>query len=109
LTDFEDVNGQSLADRLSSLGVDIQRYLTMITFIDDTRHARCTSGVLAFTAPGSRVVRVCTDELKRINQQQPEYVAASFIHEILHTLGLAENPPSSSEITKRVLARCGGT
>jgi hypothetical protein len=34
-------------------------------------------------------------------------VIAAFIHEILHTLGLEENPPSSSQITRRVLARCG--
>jgi hypothetical protein len=107
-TDFEDGNGRSLADRLSSVAVDIHVYLTMVTFIDDTRHRRCASGVLVFTAPGSRVVRVCVEELNRINAQQPDYVVASIIHEILHTLGLRENPPSSREITARVLARCGG-
>ena len=107
-TDFEDGNGRSLADRLSSVAVDIHVYLTMVTFIDDTRHRRCATGVLVFTAPGSRVVRVCAEELKRINAQQPDYVVASLIHEILHTLGLGENPPSSREITARVLARCGG-
>lgn len=107
LTDFEDGNGRSLADQLSSLAVDIQGYLTMVTFMDDSRHARCVSGVLAVTSPGSRVVRVCVGELKLINAQQPEYVIASFIHEILHTLGLGENPPSSRAITARVLARCG--
>ncbi len=47
------------------------------------------------------------NELKRINAQQPDYVVATLIHEILHTLGLGENPPSSREITARVLARCG--
>ena len=107
-TDFEDGNGRSLADRLSAVAVDIHVYLTMVTFIDDTRHRMCVSGVLVFTAPGSRVVRVCAEELKRINAQQPDYVVASLIHEILHTLGLGENPPSASEITARVLARCGG-
>jgi hypothetical protein len=109
LTDFDDGNGRSLADRLSSVAVDIHVYLTMITFIDDARHRRCASGVLVFTAPGSRVVRVCAEELKRIYRQQPDYVVATIIHEILHTLGLGENPPSSSEITARVLARCGRT
>jgi hypothetical protein len=107
LADFEDGNGRSLADQLSSLAVDVHAYLRMVTFIDDTRHPRCVSGVLVITAPGSRVVRVCADELKRIHAQQPEYVVASLIHEILHTLGLGENPPSSREITARVLARCG--
>jgi hypothetical protein len=107
LTDFDDGNGRSLADRLSAVAVDIHVYLTMVTFIDESRHKMCASGVLAFTAPGSRVVRVCVEELKRINGQQPNYVVATLIHEILHTLGLGENPPSSSEITKRVIARCG--
>ena len=106
-TDFEDGNGRSLADRLSAVAVDGHAYLRMVIFIDDSRHRRCGSGVLAFTVPGSRVVRVCAGELQRIHGQQPEYVVASLIHEILHTLGLGENPPSSREITERVLARCG--
>jgi hypothetical protein len=29
------------------------------------------------------------------------------IHEMLHSLGLGENPPSSREITEHVVARCG--
>jgi hypothetical protein len=73
---------------------------------DDRRVAGATR--LVFTAPGSRVVRVCVEEFKRINTQKPDYVVATLIHEILHTLGLRENPPSSREITARVLARCGG-
>jgi hypothetical protein len=107
LTDFEDANGRSLADQLLSLAVDIQGYLTMVTFMDDSRHVRCVSGALAITSPGSRVVRICVGELKLINARHREYVVAAFIHEILHTLGLRENPPSSREITSRVLARCG--
>ena len=39
LTDFDDGNGRSLADRLSSVAVDVHVYLTMVTFIDDSRHA----------------------------------------------------------------------
>ena len=107
LTDFDDGNGRPLADRLSSVAVDVHVYLTMITFIDDSRHKSCASGVLLLTVPGSRVVRICAEELKRIYRQQPDYVVATVIHEILHTLGLGENPPSSREITARVLARCG--
>jgi len=106
-TDFADGNGRPLADRLSAVAVDSHDYLRLITFIDDTRHPLCGSGILALTVPGGRVVRVCTVELTRIHAQQPDYVVASVIHEILHTLGLGENPPSSREITKRVLGRCG--
>jgi hypothetical protein len=36
LTDFTDQNGRVLADRLSAFDVDIQTYLTMVVFIDDT-------------------------------------------------------------------------
>lgn len=106
LGDFTDQNGRPLETRLAALGVDVQMYLTTLVFVDDTRHSRCVDGVLAFTAPGSRVVRVCSEALKRTSQQDAEYVAMVFIHEMLHTLGLGENPPRSDEITKRVRARC---
>jgi hypothetical protein len=92
---------------LSGFSVDFQTYLTMILFIDGSREPICLKGGLAFTAPGSRVVSVCVEELKRTWRTSPEYTVASIIHEVLHTLGLRENPPSSRVITARVLARCG--
>ena len=70
LTDFRNGNGATLADQLSSLGVDIQAYFAMITFID-TRHRLCEGGAVLFTTPGSRVVRVCIDELKRLKGNEP--------------------------------------
>jgi hypothetical protein len=103
---FTDLAGHPLDDRLRALDVDLQTYLTMVIFIDGSRETPCRSGVVAFTTPGGRVVRVCIDELKRTWQQDPERTVASFIHEMLHTLGLDENPPSSAEITRRVLAAC---
>jgi len=33
--------------------------------------------------------------------------STALIHEMLHALGLHENPPSSLEITRHVVARCG--
>ena len=107
LTDFEDGNGRSLADRLSSVAVDIHVYLSMVTFIDDSRHKRRVSGVLALTSPGSRVVRVCVDELKQINAKQPDNMVAYNDPRDPYMLGLGEKPPSSRQITARVLARCG--
>jgi hypothetical protein len=106
LTRFSDSSGRPLAQHLESLSVDPQTYLTLVVFIDGSREVACNKGGLAFTAPGSRVVRLCVDELKRTWQQSPEHTVASFIHEMLHTLGLGENPPSSKEITQRVLAAC---
>jgi hypothetical protein len=106
LTQFADREGHALADRLQTLGVDVQTYLTMIVFIDGTRNPSCVTGVIGFTRPGSRVVHLCLDELKRTWQQKPTYVVAAFIHELLHTLGLGENPPSTQDITRRVLQQC---
>jgi hypothetical protein len=106
LAGFSDASGRPLEEHLGSLSVDPQTYLTMVVFIDGSREVACGEGGFAFTAPGSRVVRLCVDVLKRTWQQSPRYTAASFIHEILHTLGLGENPPSSKDITQRVLAAC---
>ena len=108
LSAFTDRPGRPLGERLRALAVDLPTYLTMVVFIDGSRETPCVTGVFAFTAPGSRVVRLCVDEIKRTWQQDPEHTVASFIHEMLHTLGLGENPPSSAEITRRVLARCPG-
>ena len=106
LTDFRDQQGKALADRLVAMDVDVPDYLRMITFIDDSRHRHCASGAVAFTEPGGRVVRLCVDRLKEAWARDRTYTVAVVIHELLHTLGLGENPPSSQEITKRVLARC---
>jgi hypothetical protein len=103
---FTDGSGRPLEQQLRALSVDLQTYLTMVVFIDASRERPCVTGTLAFTTPGNRVVRLCLDELKRIWEQDPEHVVATFIHEMLHSLGLTENPPSSAEITRRVLEVC---
>jgi Zn-dependent protease with chaperone function len=107
LTDFAAVT-PNLTDTLDSLDTPIERHLAMVVFIDESRHRLCLGTSLAFTTPGSRVVRVCSNELLRQSLTRDQ-LAAMVIHEVLHTLGLPENPPSSREITRRVLARCGNT
>ena len=52
------------------------------------------------------MVYVCGRAFKDLAERNPERAQAIVIHEALHTLGLGENPPSSAEITARVLARC---
>ena len=106
LDGFSDGSGRPLEERLRALSGSLQAYLGMVVFIDGSRERPCSSGVVAFTQPGSRVVRLCLDELKRTAQRDPHHLAARFIHEMLHTLGLGEDPPSSAEITRRVLAAC---
>jgi hypothetical protein len=106
LTEFTDQAGRPLTDRLASLNMDIRTYVSIILFVDDSRHRQCAGGALAFTVPGGRVVHLCVDRLKEMWSRDGNDTVASMIHEILHTLGLGENPPSSREITRRVLARC---
>ena len=57
------------------------------------------------TLPGSKVVYVCPEQFRKVSRQ-PRKAQATVIHELLHTLGLGENPPSSREITRRVIERC---
>jgi len=37
----------------------------------------------------------------------PGFATNVVIHEMLHALGLGENPPTSEEITRQVVKRCG--
>ena len=106
LADFADDHGRKLQENLESLGLSGPEYLAVLLFRDgDPRH--CAHGRrLAFTTPGSRVIFVCS--LLAETQRNDNVLAeAMVIHEALHTLGLSEDPPSSQEITRRVLARCG--
>ena len=103
---FSDRTGQSLEARLATLEIDAQEHLTRLVFIDNTRERRCMTGILAFTEPGSYVVRLCVEEFKRAWQQDQRRTIAALIHELLHSLGLGENPPTSNEITATVLDIC---
>jgi len=106
LNTFMDRSGHPLDERLRTLAVDRQTYLTLIFFVDGSREVPCIKGSFAFTTPGNRVVRICVEEFKRTWQNNPENVVSRIIHEMLHTLGLGEDPPSSAEITRRVDASC---
>jgi hypothetical protein len=107
LTEFTDKDGEPLANNLSTGAEDLQSHLARLVFVDGRDTKACAKGALAVTEPGSRVVRVCSSRLVWTWQQNSTHVVAALIHEALHTLGLGENPPSSAEITSRVLKRCG--
>ena len=109
LTDFTDPGGRSLVASLDATGLEASEYVTeRIWFVDGSDEPACVKPgeTAAFTAVGSRVVHVCAARFARF---RPHSAAAEvvLIHEILHTLGLGENPPSSAEITRQVTARCG--
>jgi hypothetical protein len=104
LIQFHDARGRSLAERLEEIGVDIQKYLRLILFHDRTQ-GYCRGNV-AYTAPGSRVVFVCPGAVERHWLGNRKHLVITIIHEVLHTLGLGEDPPSSAEIDKRVRQGC---
>jgi chorismate mutase len=56
--------------------------------------------------PGSRVVAVCG---RRFTNPSLSHEAREMIiiHELLHALGLGENPPTIEAITRQVTERCG--
>jgi len=107
-TEFHDERGRPLLERLTELGVSGPSYLEWVIFYDGTAMRTCErEGVLAFTAQGHRVVYVCRERFQREwRAGQSRFVESVLIHEMLHTLGLGENPPSSQAITSRVLRRC---
>jgi hypothetical protein len=104
--EFRDGRDLPLANRLAELGTDWNTYMSWILFRNGSGRVQCDAQTLAYTTPGGRVVFVCERQFERAWNLDPRRATAIIIHEVLHTLGLQENPPSSDEITSRVLARC---
>jgi hypothetical protein len=105
LTDFESVNGGRLDQVLRAMGRTAQEELDrMVLESGQGRYVCERSAVLASTSVRSSVVSVC---LPRFMFLSPAHQEAILIHEMLHSLGLGENPPDSLTITKRVMDRCG--
>ena len=106
-TEFKDGAGQPLQARLDALHLTGAAFLTWLRFADAETMPLCldTSRIAAFTQPGSRVIQVCGAVFAQavVDAYAGEVLV---IHELLHALGLQENPPSSAEISRRVLVRC---
>jgi hypothetical protein len=66
----------------------------------------CRTSSLAVTRPGSRAILVCGSRFVRQVGRDPRHAEATLIHEVLHSLGLGEDPPSPDFITERIEARC---
>ena len=106
--DFQDRQGRKLDETLNRTGRTGGQYLEWLIFYNGAHESDCAhSLVAASTIPGSRRVLICPGRFLQIYQDGPGYAAAVVIHEELHSLGLGENPPSSLQITERVLHRCG--
>jgi len=107
LSEFTDATGRPLRARLEELGLSASEYVGVVVFVDGASQKQCSSGdALAGTQPGSRVVALCGEAFARTERKNPRLAQAIVIHETLHSLGLCENPPSSGEITARVLLSC---
>jgi hypothetical protein len=106
-SEFLDDGGAPLTDKLRRLETTPQQYLRLVIFVDGESHGSCNrDGVLAFTVPHSRVVYLCGREFEGMARRSAQNARVVVIHEMLHTLGLGENPPTSREINVRVRQHC---
>jgi hypothetical protein len=115
LAEFKDVEGRSLLANLEPWGLTPAGYLRQsISFQDGSTLPTCRkANVFLVTPPGQVAVFVCPEggvlpgsRFTRVQRDRPSLAEAMVIHEMLHTLGLGENPPTTFEITDRVVARC---
>jgi len=105
-SDFTDADGRTLQQNLDEWAPSPADYVALVPFLDGTSQKPCRRSNIALVAqPGVRRVYVCK-AFADVQLKQPGVAESMVIHEILHTLGLGENPPTSFEITQRVEARC---
>jgi hypothetical protein len=108
LQDFRDASGRTLAENLADAGLSAPEFLTRIEYRDGRNESPCRRRhVDAFTTVGGSTVWTCPGGSLRLGGENDRAGANALIHEMLHALGLTENPPSSVEITARVRERCG--
>ncbi len=108
LDDFRDAAGRPLSSVLSEEGLSAPEFLARLEFRDGRDEDLCRRGhVDAFTSVGGTTVWTCPGGSLRLGGENARAGANALIHEMLHALGLRENPPTSIEITHRVRDRCG--
>ncbi len=84
-------------------------YLHEMWFLDasDATPCRRDEALVAYTSPGLRVIYVCGARFVSLFRLTDRLAELLIIHEFLHSLGLGENPPTSDQITRQVVRRCG--
>jgi hypothetical protein len=109
LDEFSDASGAPLRTVLSQANVTPVEFLSRLRFAEGnaTRQCQRTDGLVAFTMPGNRVIFICSSMFDLTFRDQMRAAQMIIIHEMLHAVGLGENPPTSGEITARVTKRCG--
>jgi len=106
LSEFADRDQQPLASRLHALRLPLQEYVRTVVFVDGGSLPACRKSVLALTMPGSRVVHLCGAAFADVAEHSPVEAGVLVMHEVLHTLGLGESPPSPAFISRRVRELC---
>lgn len=108
LSEFvDDRTGLSLAQSLAATGRTASEHVRSLWFSRSTGLRRFAGQrIFAFTTPSSPVVYLCREELSRVVTKR-RLLTAIVIHEVLHTLGLGNDLPSSASITHRVMSVCG--
>jgi hypothetical protein len=105
-SDFRDLRGRTIERKLEEWAVNPVDYLRTMPFLDGSGEPLChRSKVMLVSSPDVPRVVVCP-AFARLQRDQPRVAESLVIHELLHTLGLGENPPTPAEITSRVEARC---
>ncbi len=105
-TDFHDAQGRTIERNLEKWEMDPAEYLRILPFVDGFGETLCSrEKVMLVSTPNVPRVMVCPGFAK-VQRDEPGAAESLVIHEVLHTLGLGENPPASIEITRRVEARC---
>lgn len=107
LSDFRNTDGRLLSDAVSATGLSAAQYLGLVLFYDGSQERACRPWrSFAVTYSGSRVVYICSRQFLRKQRRNAPGAEAIIIHEMLHSLGLGENPPASEHVTRRVEKRC---
>jgi hypothetical protein len=106
LTDFTDAKGRSLQDNLAAFALPPDEFLAVLPLLDGSERPLCKGNQShLLTTAGVPRILVCRSFLKAVYQERV-MAEVYLIHELLHTLGLGENPPSSQDITRQVVRRC---
>jgi hypothetical protein len=106
--DFRDGVGRPLERTLLETGREPEGLLRGLEFADGSASLACRNRpTLAWTHPGGRTIYLCSMEFADAARSNPRFAANLLIHEGLHSLGLGENPPSSTAITEHVARKCG--
>jgi hypothetical protein len=105
-SEFRRPDGRTPRDELERMGIGPEEFLESLVFTDGSREAVCRRGQAVMTAtPGRALIYVCPG-FADFQLRSAHKSAAVIIHESLHALGLGENPPRSSDITRRVERSC---